>query len=140
MVVSILEWALFDLFLRTDYFLGPSQFLIHQIFCFATEVYLTLYYPLVWLWNSKKANWVGWGQTQKKKKQTKFHYVRKPDPLEKFNPKIKRECFTYFRRTPISVAPILCTINEYIILEPESGPVITMSLPLDYWETLDIEM
>ena len=120
--------------LRTNYFSGPNQFIIQQSFVLISDLYLTIFRPLMWCWSSIKSDWAGWGG---KNKMYKFHYVRKPD-IER---KKKLERFNYFRHKPVREAlPLEITAKDnavYVVMEPKEGPVFSLNIPLcQFYEDL----
>ena len=88
------RWFIFQLFLNTEFFSGPDQFLILILLYLILDLYFMMYCPYTWIKKSKEANWIGWSDGRLERPEKYFYFVRKPDPLEEL--KIKG----YFKPRP----------------------------------------
>jgi hypothetical protein len=79
LTVTTVEWLVYEVFLYTNLFTGPEQFLIQLVLTVMTDLYFMLYCPCMWTMASLKEGWAGWGRGRR---GNYFYYVRKPDPRE----------------------------------------------------------
>ena len=80
LTVTTVEWLVYEVFLYTQLFTGPEQFLIQLVFSTVmADLYFMLYCPCMWIMASMREGWAGWGRGRR---GDYFYYVRKPDPRE----------------------------------------------------------
>jgi hypothetical protein len=97
--VTTVEWLVYEVFLYTNIFPGPEQFLIQLVFNVMTDLYFMLYCPCMWIRASLKEGWAGWGRGRRGKH---FYYVRKPNPREELTRKgyfASNGHFTFIRKS-----------------------------------------
>ena len=143
---ALVEWLLFEVFLRTKLFTGPEQFAIHHICCIICDLYFALYCPLTWIWMSLQDNWEGWVQQVETRRAKYFRYVRKPDPREELYRKgyllKKSGHFIYMRKRSDKIENlnrerINFGQSVFAINEPQSGNDLCMSLPFNFGSIYD---
>ena len=82
---GIMEWLVYKVFLYTELFTGPDQFIIQLVLnSILPDLYFMLYCPLTWIRCSVRNSWAGWGSDTP---QAHFYWVRKPDPREELTRK-----------------------------------------------------
>lgn len=146
-MVTILEWSVYEVFLSTQLFTGPEQFVVQQLSCFIMDVYFMLYCPCMWIRRSIADRWAGWGQRARKTRGRKyFYFVRKPDPREDLIRQgyfRKRGQFAYMRNNDVVKSVMEQRLKHqkdhsvYVISEPESGQDIAMSTAYDWREDVE---
>ena len=85
--VLLSRWFIYHVYLNTQWFSGPDQFLILLLFYFTWDLYLMMYCPYKWIRKSVEANWIGWSDGRLDKPGHYFYFVRKPDPQEELRRK-----------------------------------------------------
>ena len=150
LVVTLVEYLIHDVFLYTQIFSGPQQFVIQIIFNnIIPDIYLTMYIPCMWIRASILANWCGWG-----KKDTtllKFQYVRRPDPREELKRKgyFKKKNRFQYKQKDTNIADIfiknrinnLGGLSTYLICEPyNGGKKVQSTKEMKMWTTKQITL
>ena len=125
---TVIRWFVFRVFLYTDWFNGPQQFVVQQFGYFMLDMYLMMYCPYTWIRESVRNNWAGWAQRGRRGEY--FYFVRKPDPREELLNKgyfKKSGKFIYLRRNTTTASYVIekklnCQTNDsaYVVRKPES--------------------
>jgi hypothetical protein len=124
LTVTTLEWLVYEVFLYTNLFTGPEQFLIQLVSSIGIDLYFMLYCPCIWIRESLREGWAGWGRGRRRRGNY-FYYVRKPDPREELTSKGYFACdghFAYTRKSFLDNRKRLQRDHSvYEITEPLAG-------------------